>query len=131
MYSNQIDTYQLVLNLHLDCLDKTMALIYRIMKFILFIHGYFTPALVILTDLPTLSMGKLKTEEIQHWTRFAQVYLGKNLKVALPSVKNETEKLKYWYIGHKYSKNWYQWKDKYCYQSVSFFLIWLHKMSKF
>lgn len=47
------------------------------MKFILFIHGYFTPALVILTDLPTLSMGKLKTEEIQHWTRFAQVYLEK------------------------------------------------------
>lgn len=64
MYFNQIDTYQLVLNLHLDCLDKTMALIYRIMTLILFIHGYFTLALVILTDLPILSMGKLKTEEI-------------------------------------------------------------------
>lgn len=77
------------------------------MKFILFIHGYFTPALVILTDLPTLSMGKLKTEEIQQWNRFALVYLGKNLRVALPSVKNEAEKLKYWYIGYQYSKYWY------------------------
>lgn len=77
------------------------------MKFILFIHGYFTSALVILTDLPTLSMGKLKTEEIQQWNRFALVYLGKNLRVALQSVKNEAEKLKYWYIGYQYSKNWY------------------------
>lgn len=41
-----------------------MVLIYRIMKFILFIYGYFIFVLVILIDLLIFLMGKLKIEEI-------------------------------------------------------------------